>query len=510
MTRATNPIREGERREAGGHLRVPERRRRGADREVRAGRVTIFALAVAAIVAQPFEARAQSPEIEALAPSSFNDSDLGRPVDASFQVLGSSLVSDPPRVVFPNELHRYHRDEMSTMEVRASVGVRQLGASASLATAEAQGYVRAVFIERTVSVPPGTVLRSADNVSAAYYISSISYGRLFERHFWGSRRDVTAAVNAVIHGVPVGVDGRVGQTNAQSRVLARGYRLTGPETGAFASDDPAQLAQNLRSEGPAVPVLVEYRRLSTPGASATLAGPVQVEMSIVGMTLGERPGVVNWDVTGNPDPAVRISVGGREICSLTAQEEPGWVRPSSAVPCTPFIYDPAGRTDVLVEWWEQDGGTSGSNDAAGTFRVTSLDNGQFTWSAAGGFNSLIEVRVQLRPLARPPIDQTYTGSLATSDTRNSTDGSFQDDYTVEVQRGWVITAVLTAPTFDPYVWILSPGQNSAVQLGSQPGAHVVTLTHTAETTGSFIVRANSNVAGQTGDYTLRITAGPRP
>ncbi|MCB9657223.1 MAG: hypothetical protein R3B40_11545 [Polyangiales bacterium] len=107
-----------------------------------------------------------------------------------------------------------------------------------------------------------------------------------------------------------------------------------------------------------------------------------------------------------------------------------------------------------------------------------------------------------------PVNQTHNGSLATGDDINSTDGSLQDDYTIRVQQGWVITAVLSAPQFDPYVWILSPNQSNAQQLASQPGTHVVTLTHTAETSGNFIVRANSNTAGQTGDYNLQITAGP--
>lgn len=107
-----------------------------------------------------------------------------------------------------------------------------------------------------------------------------------------------------------------------------------------------------------------------------------------------------------------------------------------------------------------------------------------------------------------PINQTHNGALEASDTVNSTDGSFQDDYTIRVQQGWVITAVLSAPGFDPYLWILSPNQSNAVQQASQANSHVVTLTHTAETSGSFVVRANSNTSGQTGPYTLQITAGP--
>ena len=110
----------------------------------------------------------------------------------------------------------------------------------------------------------------------------------------------------------------------------------------------------------------------------------------------------------------------------------------------------------------------------------------------------------------PPevVNQSHSGTLAAGDTVNDTDGSFQDDYTIRVEQGWIITATLSAPTFDPYVWILSPNQAQAQQLASQPGTHVVTLTHTAETSGSFIVRANSNTSGQTGAYTLQINAGP--
>ena len=106
------------------------------------------------------------------------------------------------------------------------------------------------------------------------------------------------------------------------------------------------------------------------------------------------------------------------------------------------------------------------------------------------------------------LSQTHRGSLAAGDAINSTDGSFQDDYVIHVEQGWIITATLIGTRFDPYVWILSPNQASAQQLASQPGTRVVTLTHTAETSGSFIVRANSNTAGETGDYTLQITAGP--
>ncbi|MCB9609798.1 MAG: hypothetical protein H6716_24615 [Polyangiaceae bacterium] len=106
------------------------------------------------------------------------------------------------------------------------------------------------------------------------------------------------------------------------------------------------------------------------------------------------------------------------------------------------------------------------------------------------------------------LDQTHRGRLAAGDTLNSTDSSFQDDYAIQVERGWIISVVLSAPAFEPYVWIISPGEAAAVQQGSVPGSHVVSVTHTAETAGRFIVRANSNTAGETGDYTLQITAGP--
>lgn len=117
-----------------------------------------------------------------------------------------------------------------------------------------------------------------------------------------------------------------------------------------------------------------------------------------------------------------------------------------------------------------------------------------------------------RPLARQgtPVDETHDGSLTTSDTMNSTDSSFQDDFTIQVERGWVITAELSAPAFQPYVWIIAPAHSSAQQLASPPGVHKITLSHVAEESGAYTVRANSNVAGEVGDYTLRITAGPPP
>ena len=61
-----------------------------------------------------------------------------------------------------------------------------------------------------------------------------------------------------------------------------------------------------------------------------------------------------------------------------------------------------------------------------------------------------------------------------------------------------------------HLWFLWPEQAGADQQASEPGTHTVTLTQVAAQTGAYRVRANSNTANETGDYTLRVTAGPAP
>ena len=92
-----------------------------------------------------------------------------------------------------------------------------------------------------------------------------------------------------------------------------------------------------------------------------------------------------------------------------------------------------------------------------------------------------------------PVAESHTGSLEAGDTVIESDGSFADDYTIQVQSGWTITAVMSAQGFDPYVWVIPPnsGGTTPPQQGSAPGTHVATMTHTAATSGRYTVRANS-------------------
>lgn len=102
----------------------------------------------------------------------------------------------------------------------------------------------------------------------------------------------------------------------------------------------------------------------------------------------------------------------------------------------------------------------------------------------------------------------YTGVLEEGDRVIPDDGSWADDYDVEAQAGWVITATLVSDDFDPYLWILTSDRDHAQQLASQPGTHTLTLAYTVPETGTYIVRANSNVGGEQGAYVLEVRVEP--
>lgn len=124
--------------------------------------------------------------------------------------------------------------------------------------------------------------------------------------------------------------------------------------------------------------------------------------------------------------------------------------------------------------------------------------------AAAPVTSVPAAEVVEEPAHDPSGPVVHTGVLEEGDHVIPDDGSWADDYTFDVQEGWVITAVLRSTDFDPYVWVLTPAMDSAVQMASQPGTHEVTLTYKAEVAGAHVVRANSNVGGERGAYTLEI------
>ncbi len=114
-----------------------------------------------------------------------------------------------------------------------------------------------------------------------------------------------------------------------------------------------------------------------------------------------------------------------------------------------------------------------------------------------------------------PLHVLHQDALVPGDHVVAADASYCDDYPIEVEAGWRIEVVMIAEGFQPYLWIIPPARRGErgeppPQQGSAPGTHTVALAHVARRGGRYVVRANSNMGGELGAYSLEIRTTPPP
>ena len=107
-----------------------------------------------------------------------------------------------------------------------------------------------------------------------------------------------------------------------------------------------------------------------------------------------------------------------------------------------------------------------------------------------------------------PVQRSESGTLEAGDSTHPNDGSFYDEYTFRAKEGWRITLTMTSATFQPYLQLRmkDQGDDGLVEQPGQNGTSV--LNTTATQTTEYVIWANSNTAGETGPYTLLISAQP--
>ena len=111
-----------------------------------------------------------------------------------------------------------------------------------------------------------------------------------------------------------------------------------------------------------------------------------------------------------------------------------------------------------------------------------------------------------------PVDETHHGTLANGDSQHPRDHSWYDEYAFEAKAGWRIEIELTSEDFDPFLELRRDGADDAEWLQQNDdisredrNARIVV---TAPADGTYRVWANSYEFGETGAYTLRISARP--
>lgn len=111
-----------------------------------------------------------------------------------------------------------------------------------------------------------------------------------------------------------------------------------------------------------------------------------------------------------------------------------------------------------------------------------------------------------------PINQTHTGTIEQGDLVIEEDNSLYDDYELDVEEGWTITATMMSDAFDTYLILVAPDGSRAAYNdddasvgGSGTNSKV---TFRVPSSGKYHLYANAYQAGQSGPYSLSVQAGP--
>lgn len=171
--------------------------------------------------------------------------------------------------------------------------------------------------------------------------------------------------------------------------------------------------------------------------------------------------------------------------------------------------DGAGGTDARVEF---------RADASGTYeiRANSLGEGetgsytlQLEDEGEGAAADDDDAQQSVDDADATPIrlDESVDGEL-TEDDATAADDSYYDLYSFRGRAGQTVTITMRSDDFDTYLSIGTLQDGEYSQLESNDDGDDGTnseLTITLPESGEYLIRANSLVGGETGDYTLEIT-----
>lgn len=226
-----------------------------ASRALRGSRLGLVVLCAALVL--PQAARAQD-EVVSVARRSYGPNDVGRLVDASWNPVGRTFVSEEVVTFAGAGIAREVRTSLASGEATANASA--FPAAAAMRRAEANGYVRVADIETVYQVAPDTALAAPVGSEGQFYIHAVFVGRLYQRQFYGSPETVSAAVTTASEGRGVTRDVR-------SARLLRGYRAAraADEAVLLGTTDAESLRPLLRNSGRPTGVLVVFRRVQPRG-----------------------------------------------------------------------------------------------------------------------------------------------------------------------------------------------------------------------------------------------------
>jgi hypothetical protein len=110
-----------------------------------------------------------------------------------------------------------------------------------------------------------------------------------------------------------------------------------------------------------------------------------------------------------------------------------------------------------------------------------------------------------------PVNESHTGRLEESDSRHQADQSFYDEYKFKAKEGWTITIDMHSTEVDAFLQLRKDGRGDEYLQQHDdvaPDNRDAHIQVTADETTTYVVWANTASQGETGAYTLTITAQP--
>jgi hypothetical protein len=202
----------------------------------------------------------------AAAPLQVGPEDLGRPYDAWFRPIGGQagapLFDNDDDHVRETPLHRMEHSLFTVDDSRAlaanssawGIASAELGASGD----DRFACFRAYQISHVREVNDGVAPRDAP-AGAAFYLSRIYYGHLYETVFSGSSRRFHAGVRADLLVAAGGIEGWASSQRLRTQV--RGMGMVPRDDAAIFARTPEEVQRHYRTSGEPVPIFVEFSSL---------------------------------------------------------------------------------------------------------------------------------------------------------------------------------------------------------------------------------------------------------
>lgn len=206
--------------------------------------------------------------LRASAPLGINDSHLGQPSGAHFE----PIAGDQGKSLFPeakvrttainNMEHKFEAVE-STRGFDANVSVSYagfgVGVEGGKATTKRYATYSASQVADVHEIDEATKFRTAPP-GATWYLARIFYGHQYSVVFSGEQKRMNAGVKASFFGIVGGGVKKFGQDNdIQFNAIGRGMTPVGGD--AIFAKTPEEIQKAYASDGPAVPIFVEYRTI---------------------------------------------------------------------------------------------------------------------------------------------------------------------------------------------------------------------------------------------------------